>query len=940
MNHNLYYKIQAALLFFFINFSCTNAQIVTIDPTFFNGDSDITVTFDATQGNGGLEGEAQVFMHAGLITDAGGAGSWQNVQGNWGTFDPNVLMTNIGNNKHQKSYNIKDFHNFTSTTSTIVQLAFVFRNLDGSKVGKTAAEGDIFVDVPDASGYDAFFVTPTSQQIVKQVGESIEIKVVSSEVATITLFDNNQSVSSASNVEELEFTLPVSSQGNHVVHFEVNNANGILRDTFSYVGLDGTTVVEADPPAGTKQGLNRISDTECILALYAPMKDHVFAFGNFNDWIIDVNYLMKRSLDGNTWWLELDNLDPNTFYLYQYLVDGSIKIADPYSELILDKDNDGGIPASLESVPADYPINQTEGHVSVFKTVADNFNWQITNFQAPQKKDLVIYEILMRDFLADHAFESLIDTLNYLQNLGVNAIELMPVSEFENNNSWGYNPSYHMALDKYYGSVESFKKVVDAAHSRGIAVILDVVYNHAFGQSPLVRMYWDAQNNKPSAESPYFNVDPKHPFNVGFDFNHESEATQTYVKQTLDYWLNEYKIDGFRFDLSKGFTQTFSTNDGVFASYDAGRIATLKDYGDHLWNQDADQLLILEHFATNSEEKELAEYGFMLWANANHTFNEATMGYNTGNGSDFKFLYFENKNWDVPHNIGYMESHDEERLMYKNLQFGNSGSNYSVPNLVTSLERNAMASAFFFAIPGPKMVWQFGELGYDFSINRCENGTVNPNCRLSPKPIKWDYLDNALRANLNTVYSKMITLKKSHPAVRDGQATLKVNPALKKMHLNHSDGNICIIGNFGVEEATIDPEFQHTGTWINYLSGNDYIVNDVNENIVLAPGEYYVYVDNLDFTAVDDLETFENEISIFPNPANSFVKITTTSEVLFYENFQLNIFDATGRMIKDEKIQFPYEVDFSNQNSGMYFIQLVSEKNEVITKKVVLQKEN
>lgn len=196
-------------------------------------------------------------MHAGLITDTGGAGSWQNVQGNWGTFDPNVLMTNIGDNKHQKSYNIKDFHNFTSTTSTIVQLAFVFRNLDGSKVGKTAAGGDIFVDVPDATGYDAFFVTPTSQQIVKQVGESIEIKVVSSESATITLFDNNQSVASAPNVVELEYTLPVSTQGNHVVHFEVNNASGILRDTFSFVGLDGTTVVEADPPAGTKYGLNR-----------------------------------------------------------------------------------------------------------------------------------------------------------------------------------------------------------------------------------------------------------------------------------------------------------------------------------------------------------------------------------------------------------------------------------------------------------------------------------------------------------------------------------------------------------------------------------------------------------------------------------------------------------------------------------------------------------
>ncbi|MCB0681020.1 MAG: hypothetical protein KDC32_08815, partial [Saprospiraceae bacterium] len=177
-----------------------------------------------------------------------------------------------------------------------------------------------------------------------------------------------------------------------------------------------------------------------------------------------------------------------------------------------------------------------------------------------------------------HDYTTLIDTLDYLQNLGINAIELMPVQEFEGNISWGYNPSFHMALDKYYGPVNEFKRFIDSCHARGMAVILDVVYNHAFGQCPLVQLYFDG---KPTPESPYFNVDATHPFNVGYDFNHESEATRRYIDQVMTYWLEEFRVDGFRFDLSKGFTQVNNPDDvGAWGQYDASRIAILKHYAD------------------------------------------------------------------------------------------------------------------------------------------------------------------------------------------------------------------------------------------------------------------------------------------------------------------------------------------------------------------------
>ena len=91
----------------------------------------------------------------------------------------------------------------------------------------------------------------------------------------------------------------------------------------------------------------------------------------------------------------------------------------------------------------------------------------------------------LRDFIAAHNYKVLADTLQYLKRLGINAIELMPVNEFEGNNSWGYNTSFHMALDKYYGKAIDFKKFIDLCHQNEIAVILDVVFNHAFSQNSL-----------------------------------------------------------------------------------------------------------------------------------------------------------------------------------------------------------------------------------------------------------------------------------------------------------------------------------------------------------------------------------------------------------------------------------------------------------------------
>ena len=118
--------------------------------------------------------------------------------------------------------------------------------------------------------------------------------------------------------------------------------------------------------------------------------------------------------------------------------------------------------------------------------------------------------------------------------------------------------------------------------------------------------------------------------------------------------------------------------------------------------------------------------------------------------------------------------------MYKNLQFGNSNPNYNVKALKTSLDRIKGASLIFYVVPGPKMLWQFGELGYDFSINTCADGMVKADCRISPKPVKWDYLNDAARKNVYDVTADLIRLRNKYEVFTKGEATVTAGNALVK----------------------------------------------------------------------------------------------------------------------------------------------------------------
>ena len=143
--------------------------------------------------------------------------------------------------------------------------------------------------------------------------------------------------------------------------------------------------------------------------------------------------------------------------------------------------------------------------------------------------------------------------LEHLARLGVNAIELMPVTEFPGDSSWGYNPVFYMAPKWVYGRPKDLKALVDAAHAQGIAVILDMVFNHAWPDHPYYKMYpplFGPKGEMLEDLNPFFHHHHNSHANAwgGLDWEHSSRATVAYMQDIVRFWLQEYHVDGFRFD--------------------------------------------------------------------------------------------------------------------------------------------------------------------------------------------------------------------------------------------------------------------------------------------------------------------------------------------------------------------------------------------------------
>ena len=263
--------------------------------------------------------------------------------------------------------------------------------------------------------------------------------------------------------------------------------------------------------------------------VWAPHAEAVWVKGEFNDWS-DTAHPMQRLGDGY-WYGEVAGAQPGQGYKFG-LRNGerTFDRIDPYAR----------------------QVTNSVGHGVIYDGEA--FDWQGDDFQLPPHNELVIYEMHIGSFFVAEDgtpgdFELALEKLQHLKRLGVNAVQVMPIAEFAGDYSWGYNPAHIFAVESAYGGPDAFKHFVRAAHREGIAVILDVVYNH-FGPSDLDLWQFDGwqENDKGGiyfynddrAETPWGSTRP----------DYGRVEVRNFIRDNAMMWLENYRVDGLRYDMT------------------------------------------------------------------------------------------------------------------------------------------------------------------------------------------------------------------------------------------------------------------------------------------------------------------------------------------------------------------------------------------------------
>ena len=384
----------------------------------------------------------------------------------------------------------------------------------------------------------------------------------------------------------------------------------------------------------------------------------------------------------------------------------------------------------------------------------------------------------------------------------------------------------------------------------------------------------------------------------------------------------------------------------------------MKRIYNHIRTVDSTTFVILEHLVDDDSEKEaLADYGMLLWENMNQAYSQSAMGWleDSQRSSDLTWGYFKTRGWSKPGLVTYMESHDEPWLMYKNLQYGRSSGDYNIKNLSTALDRIKLVGAFFFTLPGPKMMWQFGELGYDQNLP--ESGSE----RTAPKPILWEYYDQPERKLLYETIAALIKLRMENDLFRDPDARVQMRVGHgqydRRINISNDSLSATIIGNFGVTSRDVNPNFQHTGTWYDYFAGDSLVVTDTQNPISLQPGEFHIFTNQklespIITTSIRD-EVVSNPKSFmleqnYPNPFNSSTTIRYSLTELNATQTVVRILNVLGQEVKtlvnQKQSAGQYQITWDGLDnsgisvaSGVYLYSIVSGQSYSLKKLVLLK---
>lgn len=748
-----------------------DAQVITSSPTIIQpSSSGIVITFHADQGNRGLAGlspSTPVYAHTGVIMK--GSDSWSHAPA-WGDNSAKYRLTYVSPDTYTLAIgSIAEFYGI-SDPQNVDKLAFVFRNANSTAEGKTSDNSDIFLDVkPD--GLAINFTADVAPGLLSEPA-TINLTVDCTEPAHLKISKNSQwstPLASADDATTLTYPANISDYG--VTQFIATATKGstVIADTLIYT-YTGPSQPATYPGGVPRMGAVTNDDGTATFCIAAPGKKSVMIVGGWNNYFLDDIQLMNyQDFEGERYfWVTLSGLNTGKQYPYYYIVDNNIKVGDPYATLVLDQSNDKWISPQVYPDMIPYPSEYIENvPLAVYCSKKSNYQWQATDFKRVPQQRLVAYELLIRDFTgtegkaeASGTIKGVIDKIDYIKNLGVNAVELLPIMEFNGNNSWGYNPNFLFAPDKAYGTPDDYRRLIDLLHANGIAVILDIVLNQTDGQHPWYQMY-------PTDKNPFYNASAPHAYSVLNDWNQDNPLVQQQFQDALRYWLTEYHVDGFRFDLVKGlgsnssYNATYNPSTNGFTSvtdaktnaYNASRVARMKELHDAMRLVDPTAYFINENLAGAQEENEMAADGELNWANVNDASCQFAMGYPAD--SNLNRFYAPQDGRTAGSTMSYAESHDEQRMAWKVAQYGASGIK---GNTAMTCRRLGSVAAMMLMTPGSHLIWQFQEFGADQSTKESSGGNDT-----SPKKVVWSYLDNADREGLMQTYSTLCKIRNDNP---------------------------------------------------------------------------------------------------------------------------------------------------------------------------------
>ena len=537
--------------------------------------------------------------------------------------------------------------------------------------------------------------------------------------------------------------------------------------------------------------------------LFAPYNNSVALKGCFSDWS---EILMQK--DDRGYFRTKVELEDG-IYQYKFCVqsqsyfldsDEWVEVSDPYATSIIDD-------ASQNSV-----IQIKDG-----EKIVDSYTWQHDDKPLPSNEELIIYELYTGGFSGGESdnkqrgkFKNVIDKLDYICELGVNAVELMPIQEHPGENGWGYNPRHYFAVESSYGSSEDLKHLIDECHSKGMRVLMDCILNHSDPEAPLTKINYDYwYSREPS--------DPDNSWGPEFDYqkyddNLDIKPAWQFIGDIVKFWIEEYHIDGIRFDAAK------QIGDFEFMSW---------------ITQQAREAVANKPFFNTAEyipeNPDLVGYDKPMDACWHESFYQQTLKHTSGDGFDLSGLKqvidCKQQGYGGTSNvINYITSHDHK---YTLAEFGDR-------NIFgeSAFKRAKLGAVLLMTAVGVPLVW----MGNEF-------GEYNPEEEIK---IDWTLLENDHNKNLLDYYRGLIALRRENYALRTDNINFFYEDPQSKVlaysRWNDEGSRVVVVINFSddfLQDYAID-RFPQDGNWHEWTQNYD--VEAKSAKLVVSLGEHEAQV--------------------------------------------------------------------------------------------------